>query len=697
MKGPSRRRFLKSLGAGAALGPLANVAAGAPVGPDVPLPAARLAEGELRFRQIHLDFHTSPLIPDVGADFDADEFVATLQAAHVNSVTVFGRCHHGMCYYPSQVAPVHPHLKFDLLGRMLEALRQADIRAPVYVTVMWDEHVAEHHPGWRVMNEQGGPDGGAPLEARWRRLCVNTPYLDYVAAQTEEMVTRYALDGVFFDILNYSDSGCFCPWCLREREKLGLDSANPEDRRKHATQVIERAMARLSEITWKHRPKATIYFNGRPRIGVRRELKYFSHLELESLPGGHWGYTHFALMSRHARTLGTEMMGMTGRFHRSWGDFGTVRNQAALDYEVFGMLAQGAKCSIGDQLHPRGRLDKAVYERLGRTYASVAEKEPWCAGAHGVAEIAFVSDARFISHGRLTPVEMGIVRLLAQLHHQFDALDWEADFARYAVLILPDVHRLDESKLSKVRAYLAAGGRLLLNYESGLDPDGKKFALSEVGLDYLGPAEDQGEYFEALEEASRDLPAMPNFLYERGSAVKAQPGTTVLARIWKSYFDRDYRHFSSHRQTPFEKPTDRAAAAQRGNVIYLSHPIFRTYHQHSYAPHKLLVRNCLARLLPEPLVRAEAPSTATITVTEQKGRRIVHVLHYAAERRTPDIDIVEDAIPLADLRLALRSGKRPSQVYLAPQRRALKFDYAEGYARVVVPRVEGHQMVVFEG
>ena len=32
----------------------------------------------LPFRQIHLDFHTSEAIPDVGADFDPDEFAATL-------------------------------------------------------------------------------------------------------------------------------------------------------------------------------------------------------------------------------------------------------------------------------------------------------------------------------------------------------------------------------------------------------------------------------------------------------------------------------------------------------------------------------------------------------------------------------------------------------------------------------------------
>ena len=35
----------------------------------------------LRFRQVHLDFHTSPAIPEIGVDFDPDEFVATLKAA----------------------------------------------------------------------------------------------------------------------------------------------------------------------------------------------------------------------------------------------------------------------------------------------------------------------------------------------------------------------------------------------------------------------------------------------------------------------------------------------------------------------------------------------------------------------------------------------------------------------------------------
>ena len=35
---------------------------------------------ELPYRQIHLDFHTSPVIPDIGTDFDPKAFVKTLKA-----------------------------------------------------------------------------------------------------------------------------------------------------------------------------------------------------------------------------------------------------------------------------------------------------------------------------------------------------------------------------------------------------------------------------------------------------------------------------------------------------------------------------------------------------------------------------------------------------------------------------------------
>ncbi|HEX5482942.1 MAG TPA: alpha-amylase family protein, partial [Terriglobia bacterium] len=521
----TRRSFVKSLGLGAGVLSLPTVRGAAEAGSAGGFGAALPADPvELRFRQLHLDFHTSPLIPDVGKDFDADEFAETLKGASIDSVNMFAKGHHGMSTYPTKVGVMHPHLKFDLLGRMIEACHKRDIRTVTYISVMWDMHVAMHHSDWRVLDEHGADVGAAPLEAGWIRICPNTPYLDYVNAQAEEVAKNYDTDGFWFDILFYPPEGCFCPYCMREREKLGLDSTKLEDRQKQAEMALMRTMDRLYSTVRRYKPQALVFFNGRVRIGMRPELKYYTHLEIESLPGGQWGYVHFAVMSRYIRNLGFDYLGMTGRFHRSWGDFGSIRNQAALDYECFRMLAQAGKCSIGDQLHPRGKLVKAVYERIGNTYRSVAEKEPWCKGAKAVTEIGFLSTAHFTGAGDLTQSDKGVTNMLQQLHHQFDTLDLESDFSRYKVLILPDYHRVDSALLSKVRSYLAGGGKLILSHESGLNPEGKQFALSEAGVEYVGISPwqgDKGDYLEALEGFTKGIPPMVHFTYEAGSVVNA--------------------------------------------------------------------------------------------------------------------------------------------------------------------------------
>ncbi len=61
---------------------------------------------------------------------------------------------------------------------------------------------------------------------------------------------------------------------------------------------------------------------------------------------------------------------MTARFHRNWADFGGLKPRAALQYETSQMMAHGAGCSIGDQMHPSGKLDPAAFELIGDAYSA---------------------------------------------------------------------------------------------------------------------------------------------------------------------------------------------------------------------------------------------------------------------------------------------------------------------------------------
>lgn len=48
---------------------------------------------------VHLDFHTSPYIEEIGEKFDKAEFASTVKNAKVDLMTVFAKCHHGyICY-----------------------------------------------------------------------------------------------------------------------------------------------------------------------------------------------------------------------------------------------------------------------------------------------------------------------------------------------------------------------------------------------------------------------------------------------------------------------------------------------------------------------------------------------------------------------------------------------------------------------
>jgi len=202
-----------------------------------------------RQRQIHLDFHTGPQIPSVGGAFNARAFAETYKRAHVNSVTVFAKCHHGHLYFPTKHPARHPHLKsgLDLCGEQVEALRRVGIRAPVYISVQCDEFAADTHPEWIAQYPDGSHIWAKPLEPGWQILDMSSPYLEFLEAQTEEICKRYKpVDGVFFDMCWNQPS--VSNWAMEKMLDLNLDPTREEDRWRYSADLADRYMGRLIKI-----------------------------------------------------------------------------------------------------------------------------------------------------------------------------------------------------------------------------------------------------------------------------------------------------------------------------------------------------------------------------------------------------------------------------------------------------------------
>lgn len=596
----------------------------------------------LRRRQIHLDFHTSEHIRNVGLYFDADTFVKTLTKAHVNSITLFAKCHHGWSYYPTEAGDAHPHLKRpDLLGEMVAACAAADIETPIYISVQWDERVARMHPEWRAVSATNTLAFAAPddvsalnqLSAAWHTLCLtNVGYIEELKQQSREVLTAYAPPGLFYDILQPPD--CVCQNCLNRLNAKGRDATNPAHRLLNDYEVLEEFRCEMTAFVHSIKPDARIFYNAGhvPKYG-RDTLRTFTHLELESLPTGGWGYDHFPSSARYADYLGMDFVGQTGKFHTAWGDFGGFKHPDALVYETAQMSALGAKCLIGDQLHPNGRINPDTYASIAPAFSRIAALEPFLNRFNYVAEVAILA-SEFYHRDRDQKnhaADDGAVRMLLELKVTFDIIDEDADFSRYSLLILPDNIPVGPSLAARLARYLALDGRLLLSGQSGLDPRGAHFALN-VGATYQGP----GGY-DPVFVSSRglvDLPETPFVIYSRAEVVKVTTAET-LADLRNPYFNRNFAHFCSHQHAPDD--TDAAspgpAAILNGNVGYVALPIFTAYHDAGQPLYRRLVEALIDRLLPDRLIRTDLPSSGRASLSRAGGEYMLHLLYGAPQVR----------------------------------------------------------------
>ncbi|MCK9361938.1 alpha-amylase [Patescibacteria group bacterium] len=665
----------------------------------------------LPFRQIHLDFHTSPHIPGIGTKFDKARWQDTLQEARVNSVTLFSKCHHGWSYHPTGVGKQHPHLDFDLLRAQYEACKEIGIAAPIYLSAGVDNLAGEEHPEWREINAEGAFSGWvtSPIKPGFQMMDFLSPYLDYLCAQIEEAVRLFPdCDGIFLDIISQAP-GC-SKWRLACLEAQGWDAELLEDRQKAADAALKRYYQMTTQAAKCLSPDMPIFHNsGHIRRGDRDVLQYFSHLEIESLPTGGWGYDHFPMSAKYAARLGLDFLGMTGKFHTTWGEFGGHKHPNALRYECAAMLAFNSKCSIGDQLHPSGELDATTYRTIGAAYREVEAREPWCLGARPVADIGVLSsEAENHSHGQSLPDE-GVTRALLEGHFLFELLDREMDFSQFRLLILPDDIRMDEALKSRLDGYLASGGRLLLSGESGLWKGRAEFAF-DLGADYSGPSEFSPDFILPEPAFRADFLSTPVVMYGRSQRIRVTSGES-LGKVFDPYFNRSYRHFCSHQHAPFrDVPSGFDCGVRKGSVAYLSHPVFTLYRTYGAVVHREYICRVIKSLLGlDATCEVRLPSTARVSLNRQAEARrsVLHLLFANTVSRGGslklsditvsgsggNIEIIEELLPLRNTRVILRHQSPVKRVTLEPAGEEIPFTQESGTVEFTVDEFACHQIV----
>ena len=651
---------------------------------------------KLPARQVHLDFHTSPFIPGVGSKFDKKQFQAALREGNLNSITVFAKCHHGYCYYPTKVGTMHPGMApdLDLTGAMVEAAHEIGVAAPIYVTAGWSVHDATAHPEWCMRNADGSkqitnidPDA-QPEDPRpacsWENLCLSGEYAEHIYALTKEISERYpVVDGIFYDIV-YLNDACYCPNCLKGMKEEGLDPEVLSDAQEYYRRSHLRFMAECTRVLHEKHPEATVFFNSGGADIYRPEYNDGqTNFEMEDLPTAWGGYDKFPPRASFMSRYGKEYLGMTGKFHTEWGEFGGYKNPDALRYEALVMAMYNAKCSIGDQMPPSGQMDMETYRIIGHAYRALEKIEPWCYPAASTAQLGVYLCGSASS-------DEGLHRMLLESHIDFEVVHPGDDLTRFSALVLPDSVSLAGEEAQRIHTFVENGGAVLFSGTSALT-DGV-FAL-DAGVRYVGAANYRQDYFCAGEALTLPFGNAPFLCYESANVTAVTDGT-VLAQVYEPWFDRTYAKYCSHRNTPYRaEAAAHPAVVRKGKVVYMAHPLFRLYAEHGAQ----LFREAFAKALSlifEPKYRVSLYSAGRTRLTHQpEHSRYVFHAAYASPVQRGRISVLEDMPALANVAVDVALAETVKAVTLVPSGEAIGFVQENGRLRFTIPVVQCHQAV----
>lgn len=660
----------------------------------------------LPWRKVHLDFHNSKYIPAIGDKFDEEVWGDRLVAGNVDSIVVFAKDMHGYFYYPSRYGPVHPGLSFDLLGAQVKACRERNIAVYAYYCVAWDHHLAETHPEWNMRKRDGSDyrpkEGEIP---GWTALCLgNTDFVDLVSQHVKEFVTLYQLDGAWLDMAEPIAPECYCSTCMKEIRQEGNDPFDKEVQRAHQNANFIRFHQRMHDLVHSIRTGCQADFNdiGLSRVSERAE--WLDNIDIEALPTGGWGYYYAPAQIRYQRNFGVPVFGMTGRFVSSWADFGGLKLPQQLDTELASIVANAARCDVGDQMPPNGELDRAVYHVLGKSFGRIKMLEPWLEQASPVTEAALLIPDRPLERLRESYI-YGITKLMIEAQLQFDVVEEGQKWEDYSLVVIPDDLMLRDESIERLHKFVSGGGAVLVSHHAGLSATKRDSWLAGYGLHYEGDSKFTPAYMVTEDGFAGEIPGYAYALYNGASQWRAESPARSLAMLGEPLFQRSAAHYTSHRQTPFSHVTGYTMLAVSGKVGLAAFPLGSSYYDKGYWIYRAAFMKLLDEIYPLRLIESKAPLNTEITITWQpadpeikrRERYLVHLVNWSPTRKTPPHpEVHEDPVPLFEVPLKLNIPVENVKVTSITGGLTLPHRIEGCGIEVTVPVVQVHEIVCFE-
>jgi hypothetical protein len=583
------------------------------------VPAASVAQYRPKgpahcFRQFNIDWswigRGVDQLPAFLSQADPAELAEFCRETYIDGTVVMAVPHHGYCTYDTHVGTRFPGMRGDWFGRTIEELHRRRIAAFGYITLNWNWKYMRENLGRDFVEAKQQPDGSLH-----GMICLNSPgYVDLVAAYTREVLTRYPVDGLRYDIL-FTRKGCTCAGCkalyrsLYGQELIAWRGLPEQRQHEFYMATTDRAVRRLTEVGHAVKPSVPMWQNciqsytpNNMNLGRTQDIAYNEYgdpfrllllrgvMNKDAAINGLMNRTPFCATTPIDRLLFRQCLALGGRCYSYFG-------HKATDYRT---LLPGA--------------EPLAWHRncLAPFYRMVAQIEPHLIDARPVSTVGVVfSEAtryRRPDYRREfyadTLERLSVAYLARSLPLEFvNCLDLNApakDLARFRVLVVPLSSGLSAVELDALRRYVRQGGCLVVAGDAlRYDEHGRE--RSDFSL-----AAEMGVRFQAVAQGPWNASPPPHANGKSLVRVQAVAGQTLLKAV----------------QGGQTWPLVHLHPLDAGKVVYVAS-----------VDSTDLLQQTIDRLAgPPPVMVCPAEKRVILTRQERAGRWVLHLLDDGAYR-----------------------------------------------------------------
>lgn len=448
-------------------------------------------------RRVLIDMH----IPDWDQRFlqhyDPAAIVDRVASTGADAMMLYFQSHTGLCYWPTKTGQQHRACQ-DTDPVAIALLRALHHRLPVcaYYSINFNNWAAQKFPDWKLEPAAEGLIGGGLLHRpRYGVCCLNHPeYRQFVLDQLAEIVTNYAVDAVFCDMLWWM-SLCVCRRC-RERYRVESGKPIPETidwldpdwcefqaaRERWVTELAIQIRQHIRDLS----ADTDVYHNFALAAANWTRGVGFSSARGHDFLGGDFygGAQEQLLISKLMLNLSPNRpVEFMTTIASNLAEYEQLKSARVLGLQNLTATASGSAYMMIAALDPDGRINPAA---IARCRESFEQAEPYAAYAGGepVEDIGvyFSDDSKmsFADNGKAladapvdTPMDYphldaltGVCNMLQRAHLPFGVITRKQlpHLNRYRVVVLPNVLRMDDTEVSAIRRYVGDGGHI---YASG--------------------------------------------------------------------------------------------------------------------------------------------------------------------------------------------------------------------------------------